>query len=156
MVLGRLKVYETGTWHYTGYGFSGYSGFGGYSGYSGPGGADGTVLVAAAITGSPTTLTYTQCNAYAHYITNAAATTVNLPAVSTVANGAFFLIYAKTAYVVTVDPNAADRIILNGTVQSDGVTVYSSGVAGDYISFHKDGVDGWTIVGRSGVWSTGT
>ena len=42
--IGRLKIYEGGTWHYAGYGIqgqSGYSGSDGYSGYSGTNGYSG-------------------------------------------------------------------------------------------------------------------
>ena len=177
----QWKYVGYGTSGYSGFsGFSGYSGFSGFSGYSGysgysgqsgtsgysaqtPGasgysGAGGTINVFSTntISSSPTTLTAAQTNAYVHYITTTAVTTINIPDVTTCTTGALFTIYAKTAYVVTIDPYSTDRIILNGNAQSDGVTVYSAGSAGDYISFHNDSSAGWTVLGRSGLWTIGT
>lgn len=116
---------------------------------------NGMALVPHDVSGTPTTLLFSQCAGYIHYVTNAGATTVVLPAVSTVPTGAMMVLYMTTAYVLTIDPNAADRIRLNGVALADGLTIVSGGEVGNYVSLQKDGTDGWTVVGRSGYWAGG-
>jgi hypothetical protein len=108
------------------------------------------------ITSTPTALTAEECWSYIHYVTNAADTTVTLPNVTTVSTGAFFICYMKTAYILTVDPFASDRINLNGVDLADGCNIISSGAVGNFITLNKDSDDGWTTVGRSGFWSAGS
>jgi hypothetical protein len=115
----------------------------------------GGVMIPNTVSSTPITLTATQCVSYVHYVTNAGATTVNIAAVSTIPDGSFFIVYMTTAFVLTIDPNAVDRIRLNGTALADGLTIVSDGTAGNYVVLQKDSVDGLTVIGRSGYWAGG-
>ena len=80
---------------------------------------------------------------------------ITLPAVSGVVEGGHVTIYSTTAVVVYVDPNASDRIILDGTALTDGYELDSPGGAGNFVTLVKDSSAGWTVVGKSGVWADG-
>ena len=67
--------------------------------------------------------------------------------------GDALIVYSTGANVVTVKPNAADRIVLNGVAKADGVTIVSDGVAGTYITLVCDSADGWTTLGGFGVFT---
>jgi hypothetical protein len=88
-------------------------------------------------------------------VINAGATTINLPDITTVINGGYFICYMTTVYVLTIDPYANDRIVLNGVALADGNKIVSNGDIGNYVALHKDSTNGWTIIGRSGLWSDG-
>lgn len=76
--------------------------------------------------------------------------TMTLPAVEI---GQTVCVYSTTAAEIDVDPNASDRIRLDGTALSVGEKIYSAGAAGDFICLIGDSGDGWTTLGRSGTWT---
>jgi hypothetical protein len=76
--------------------------------------------------------------------------TVTLPPVSI---GDLVTIYCLAADVVTLTPNANDRIILDGVALDDGVSIASAGTAGDLITLVGESLDGWTMVGRANAWA---
>lgn len=97
--------------------------------------------------------TLTTSEVYGHFVTHSGASpaTFVLPAVVV---GMFVSIYAETAQAITVDPNASDRIILDGTALADGVAIVSSGDAGDVVTLYGDSTDGWTVISRGGAWAS--
>jgi hypothetical protein len=105
------------------------------------------------ITDSPITLTVDQCNNMVNYVLNSADTTINLPSVDSCTVGSYFIVYMTTNYIVTIAPYSSDRIILNGDALGDGVTIISGGYAGNLIYLQNDGINGWTCIGRSGLWN---
>lgn len=136
-------------------GSSGTSGNSGTSGSSGTSGISGSGLIANTISSTPTSLSAGQCAGYSHYVTYSGATVINLPAVSGVTDGSYFICYMKTAYTLAINPDDNDRIILNGITLADGNRIISDGSVGNFITLHKDGIDGWTMIGRSGYWIDG-
>jgi len=100
-----------------------------------------------------TVLSAEECLGYIIFVTGAYKVTI--PAVSALTTGANIIIYASAAQIVTVAPNASDRIVLNGASLGDNHLVTSSGTAGDFVALIKDSAAGLTIIGRSGVWSDG-
>lgn len=84
-----------------------------------------------------------------------AAVTITLPAVSSCGIGSSVVIYSTGANTVTVDVDAGDRIVLDGTALDDGDTIDSAGAAGDFICLVADSADGWRTLGRSGTWTDG-
>ncbi len=82
-----------------------------------------------------------------------ATATRTLPAVAT--SGQSTCYYATTASVLTIDPGGSDVIVLEGTVQTGGVTIVSPGAAGNSVCFLSNGTN-WYAVSTSGVWSTGS
>lgn len=80
-------------------------------------------------------------------------TTITLPAIGV---GMSFCIYSTDANIKTIDPNNSDRIRLDGTAQSDGISIVSSGVAGESICLVYDSADGWTTMGKAGTWAQGS
>lgn len=109
-------------------------------------------LTSNTVSSTPTNITAAQCIMYAHYITNAGATVLNLPEAATVADGAYFVCYMTTAYTLTVNPHNNDRIKLNGVNLSNGQEIISPGSVGNFVTLHKDSATGWTLLGRSGYW----
>jgi hypothetical protein len=92
--------------------------------------------------------------AYGSIVRVTAAATITLPAVVI---GMTTCVYSTTAATVRINPNASDGIILNGAArQTDGVDIYSSSGAGDFICLFGDSADGWTTLGRSGTWTLGS
>lgn len=84
-----------------------------------------------------------------HYV-NATAT-ITLPAV---VDGTSFTIVAIGAVTITVDPNASDLIVRDGTAQTDGVTIVSPGAAGDIATFTYYDATGWYASTNS--WTQGS
>jgi hypothetical protein len=82
-----------------------------------------------------------------------ATATLVVPAVDATATGLNFCVYSTTAAAVYVDPNAADRIVLDGTALADGDKLKSASAAGDYICLVNDTNAGWRTLGRSGAWT---
>ena len=78
------------------------------------------------------------------------AATWNLPAVGT---GMSCCVYSTTAAAVVINPDDADRIVLNGTAKADGAALTSASAAGDFICLIADSAAGWTTLGRSGTWT---
>jgi hypothetical protein len=90
--------------------------------------------------------------AYGYTLLVTSTATITLPAV---VQGMSVLVYSTTAAAVSVDPNPSDRIILNGTALTGGNKVTSASGAGDFIYLFADSGDGWTTLGRSGLWTDG-
>jgi hypothetical protein len=90
--------------------------------------------------------------AYGYLLTMTATGTVVLPAV---AIGMSVCVYSTTAAAVHIDPNASDKIILDGTALDDGDKVSSASGAGDFICLVGHSADGWLTMGRSGTWTDG-
>ena len=78
------------------------------------------------------------------------ARTITLPRVT---KGDLVTIYAVTASVVSLTPNSADRIILDGVALGNGASIVSAGTAGDLITLVGDSPDGWVQVGRANDWT---
>lgn len=96
------------------------------------------------------TLTAAQCKGQVALVT--AAATPKLPPV---AAGSSLLVYSTGANIISVDPDDADRIRLDGAALTDGHKITSPGAAGDFVMLYADGTDGWTVIGRSGTWTDG-
>jgi hypothetical protein len=79
-----------------------------------------------------------------------ATATVTLPAVII---GATITVYSTTAAAVMVDPNADDRIVLDGVAGGNGKKITSASGAGNFVTLVGDSADGWTVIGRSGTWT---
>ena len=96
-----------------------------------------------------TTLTVDQCKGQVIYVT--ATATLTLPAVTD--DGMLVTVYSTTAAAVMVNPDNADRIVLNGAAGGAGKELTSDSQAGSFIVLHNDDADGWRTLGRSGVWT---
>jgi hypothetical protein len=107
---------------------------------------DGLVEVLSIAT--DTLLTATQVLGQLLLVT--ATATITLPAVIV---GAVITIYSTTAAAVMVDPNANDRIVLNGVAGGNGKKITSASGAGDFVTLIGESTDGWTVIGRSGTWT---
>jgi len=77
------------------------------------------------------------------FVVQIASGTVTLPAVGTGYYGCF---KATTAAAITIDPNANDRIILDGTAGADGEYITSTGTIDDTICIYADSSAGWTTM----------
>tara|TARA_Y100000593_G_scaffold26096_1_gene51900 strand:+ start:7351 stop:9492 length:2142 start_codon:yes stop_codon:yes gene_type:complete len=84
------------------------------------------------------TLTTTECFGYIVYVTGAA--TITLP---TVADGMSLTIITIGAVAVSVDPNAADKIFLDGVALDDGDKITNASTAGDIAVLTYYSADGW-------------
>jgi len=89
-----------------------------------------------------------ECRGY--FIKVTAAATMKLPPL--VAGGAITF-YSTTAAAVSVDPDDADKIILDGVAGGAGKKITSASGAGDLVTLFGDPSDGWYVVGRSGAWT---
>ena len=91
-------------------------------------------------------------------VTVTAAATVTLPPVAANIYGARVCAYSTGANVISIDPNAADRIILAGVALNDGNKINTGGAAGDFMCLICDGAAGWIAGpgGRSGTWTDGS
>jgi hypothetical protein len=78
------------------------------------------------------------------------AATITIPAV---AAGASFTVITVGAVAVSVDPNAADLIVLDGVPLSDGDKVTNLSTAGDIAVFSYYGASGWYC--SSNGWTDG-
>ena len=76
---------------------------------------------------------------------------LTLPAVVA---GMSVCVYSTDATAKVVDPNASDGI-RNGTAarNADGHKITSDASAGAFVCLLADSADGWTVLGKSGVWS---
>jgi hypothetical protein len=79
-----------------------------------------------------------------------ATATITLPAVVI---GACITIYSTTEAAVMVDPNANDRIVLDGAAGGNGKKITSASGAGNFVTLVGESADGWTVIGRSGTWT---
>lgn len=94
-----------------------------------------------------TTLTAAQCHGGVIFVT--AAVTVTLPAVE---DGASVTIIADGANAVTVAPNAADGIKIDGSWKSDGTSIASDGTDGAMVTLIYRSSQGW-FAAEDGNWS---
>ena len=88
------------------------------------------------------------------------ALTITLPATKAGVRYTFINSGADDAVLITVSPNASDKIIgtiaaVSMTASDDGdLTNTKSGAnKGDWVTIVGDGSDGWYIVGGDGVWA---
>lgn len=65
------------------------------------------------------------------------------------------LIYNTGAFTITINPADADRIVRDGTAQSDGVSITLSSGAGNYVVLHGE-ADGWVTFGYKGTLAQGS
>ena len=84
------------------------------------------------------TLTAAECNGYVIYVTGAA--TITLPAI---ASGMSVTVITIGAVAVSVDPNAVDKIWLDGTALDDGDKITNGSAAGDIAVLTYYSADGW-------------
>jgi hypothetical protein len=94
------------------------------------------------------TLTVTECNGYVIYVTGAA--TIVLPAIAT---GMSVTIITIGAVAVSVDPNASDKIYLDGTALDDGDKITNLSKAGDIAVLTYYSADGWYA--STNAWTDG-
>jgi hypothetical protein len=83
------------------------------------------------------------------YVTGEA--TITLPPVS---EGASFTIITIGDLAVSVDPNAADLIYLNGVIQADGEKISNDSTTGDMAVFTYYNATGWVAMTSPG-WTNG-
>ena len=101
--------------------------------------------------GANATLTASQCLGQIVRVT--ATATITLPPVVI---GSKVTILSTTAAAIHVDPNAADRLILDGVTLDDGDKASSASGAGNQITLFGDSVAGWTSIGTIGSWTDGS
>lgn len=101
---------------------------------------------------SSDTLTASQCNGQVVYVTSAA--TLTLPPV---AEGMSVAIFTIGNVAVSIDPNASDRIWLDGAALDDGDKIDNSSTAGDIAVLTYYSADGWhaTTYSSTGGWTDG-
>ena len=89
--------------------------------------------------------------AYGYMVWMSGNKTLTLPAV---AAGMNVCVYSTDATAKMVDPNASDGI-RNGTDirNADGHKITSAGDTGNFVCLVADSADGWTVLGKSGVWT---
>jgi hypothetical protein len=68
--------------------------------------------------------------------------------------GQSYCLYSGDNLVKHIDPQDADYITLNGVDGTNGVSIKSPGVRGDYICLLSDGLE-WHTLGQSGSWVVG-
>lgn len=91
-----------------------------------------------------------------NYLEVSATATITLPVIAdTTLQGAVITIYSTSAAIVHVDPNAADRIVLNGTAQANGEKISCDAIAGNSVTLIVDSASGWRVLGMTGVWING-
>lgn len=110
----------------------------------------GLIPLVGLTTTTPAALSSTQCKG--HLVTITQTATITLPACFV---GACVTVYSTAANAVSVDPNASDRIVLDGTALDDGDKITSASGAGDFATLICDDANGWRVVGRSGTWTDG-
>lgn len=88
------------------------------------------------------------------------AVTLTLPDIDAAAGtGQSFCTYATGAHVVTIDPDAEDKIRLNGVLGAAGASIdnNTAEAAGDFICLMVTDFDGdiahWTTLGYKGTWA---
>jgi hypothetical protein len=135
-------------------GSSGTSGSSGSRGTSGSSGSSGTVglgLIPPLTYAGDHILGADEVLGQVIYVTGAGTQT--LPPVVV---GSSVTVYATGAFVISVDPDNADRIVNDGVALADGHKITSSGAAGDFVNLHADSVNGWTMIGRgANAWTDG-
>jgi hypothetical protein len=94
------------------------------------------------------TLTASQCYGDVIYVTGAA--TITLPAV---ASGMSVSVITIGSVAVSIDPNASDKIWLDGTALDDGDKITNLSTAGDIATLTYYSADGWHASSNS--WTDG-
>jgi len=94
------------------------------------------------------TLTASECYGGVYYVTSAA--TLTLPAV---ADGMHLTVLTVGDIEVSVDPNASDLIVLDGTALDDGDKITNLSTAGDAVTLTYYSADGWYASSNS--WTDG-
>lgn len=100
-------------------------------------------------TGGAVTLT----NAVTEVWTNT-TTTYSLPAVASNA-GKAVIFYVTGTNALTIDVNASEIIVRDGTAQTGGVTLTLTGTAGNYVALVCDGTR-WVTLGFKGTLAAGS
>lgn len=98
-------------------------------------------------------ITGTEAAAEGQWIFITAAVTRTLPAVAT--SGQSLCYYTTGANVLTIDPASSEIIVLDGTPLTGGVTIVSSGAAGEFACLLSNGTN-WYVLGASGTWAAGS
>lgn len=81
-------------------------------------------------------------------------TTYVLPAVAS-SSGKAVVFYVVDSNAITIDPNASEIIVRDGTAQTGGVTMTLTGTAGNYVSMVCDGTR-WVTLGYKGTLAAGS
>lgn len=81
-------------------------------------------------------------------------TTYTIPAVAS-STGKAIIFYVVGTNAITIDPNASEIIVRDGTAQTGGVTMTLTGVAGNYVCLICDGTR-WVSLGYKGVLAAGS
>jgi len=98
--------------------------------------------------GSNQALTATECSGYVVYVTGAA--TITLPAV---ADGMSVTVITIGAVAVSIDPNASDKIWLDGVALDDGDKITNTSTSGDITVVTYYSADGFHATTNS--WTDG-
>jgi hypothetical protein len=84
-----------------------------------------------------------------HAVYMGVAQTVNLPAAASY-DGRGIMIYNTGAFVITVQPNGSEVVVLDGTADGGGTTFTLASGAGNYVSLISDGTR-WITLGYKGT-----
>lgn len=89
-----------------------------------------------------------------HVVFYGATGEINLPAAAGY-SGRGIIVYNTGAFTVSLDPDASEVIVRDGTVQTGGVTMTLSSGAGNYVALLSDGVR-WITLGYKGTLAAGS
>ncbi len=89
-----------------------------------------------------------------HMLWYGATGEIDLPAASGY-TGRGIIIYNTGAFTITIDPNASEVIVRDGTVQTGGVSFTLSSGAGNFVSLISDGTR-WITLGFKGTLAVGS
>lgn len=89
-----------------------------------------------------------------HVVWQGDAATINLPAAAGYANRGI-IIYSTASSILTIEPNASEVIVRDGTAQTGGVNFTLSAAAGNYVALISDGTR-WITLGFKGTLSVGS
>lgn len=81
-------------------------------------------------------------------------TTYTIPAVAS-SSGKAIIFYVVGTNAITIDPNASEIIVRDGTAQTGGVTMTLTGTAGNYVAMVCDGTR-WVTLGFKGTLAAGS
>jgi hypothetical protein len=79
--------------------------------------------------------------------------TFTLPAITNAGESVCFM--DREGYVITIEIDGGDIIVLNGTELTAGNTIDSPGSAGDYVCLVSEDTTYWVVWGSSGTWIDG-
>lgn len=89
-----------------------------------------------------------------HVVFYGATGEIDLPAASGY-TGRGIIVYNTGSFTVSLDPDASEVIVRDGTVQTGGVTITLSSGAGNYVALLSDGVR-WITLGYKGTLAAGS